>query len=71
MSNNKIWNICANAKSTGLKFCRVVVLQELHILIAVDVTIATSSLPDLYPAKMKTALFVAPEFNKLSCACAV
>ena len=31
--NNKIWNICANTKSTGLKVCRVDVLQELHILI--------------------------------------
>ena len=30
-TNNKIWNFCA--KSTGLKFCRVDVLQELHILI--------------------------------------
>ena len=26
MLNNKIWNICANAKSIGLKFCRVDVL---------------------------------------------
>ena len=46
-------------------------LRELHIFIVVDVTIATQSLPDLYPAKMKTALFVAPEFNRLSYACAV
>ena len=36
-----------------------------------DVTIATNSLPDLYLPKMKNALFVAPEFNGLSCACAV
>ena len=35
MQNNKIWNICANTKSTGFKFCRVYVLQELHILIVV------------------------------------
>ena len=33
--NNKIWNICANTKSTGLKFCTVDMLQELHILIIV------------------------------------
>ena len=33
-----------------------------------DVTIATYSLPDLYFPEMKTALFVAPEFNRLSCA---
>ena len=33
--NNKIWNICANPKFTGLKFCRVDVLQELHILVIV------------------------------------
>ena len=30
---HKIWNICANTTSTGLKFCRVDVLTELHILI--------------------------------------
>ena len=31
MKNNKIWNICANTKSTGLKFCRIDdVLQELY-----------------------------------------
>ena len=42
---------------TGLKFYRVVVLRELHIFIVVDVTIATQSLPDLYPAKIKTALY--------------
>jgi len=36
-----------------------------------DVTIATYSLLDLYLPKMKTALFVAAEFNILSCACAV
>ena len=33
MMYNKIWNICANTKSTGLKFCRVDVLQELYIVI--------------------------------------
>ena len=33
--NNKIWNISASTKSTGLKFCRVDVLQELHIVIVV------------------------------------
>ena len=32
---NKVWNICANTKSTGLKFCRVDELQELHNLIVV------------------------------------
>ena len=35
MKNNKIWNICRNTKTTGLKFCRVDVLQELHIVIVV------------------------------------
>ena len=35
MLNNKIWNICANTKSTGLKCCRVDVLEELNILIIV------------------------------------
>ena len=30
MKNNNIWNICANTKSTGLKFCRVDELQQLH-----------------------------------------
>ena len=33
MMKNKIWNICANAKSIGLKFCRVDVLHELHSVI--------------------------------------
>ena len=32
-SNHKMKNICAN--TTGLKFCRVDVLQKLHIVIAV------------------------------------
>ena len=81
---NKIWNICAcaNTKSTGLKFCRVDVLQERNILIVVmmsperfdssyDVTRAAYFLSDLYLPKMKTALFVAPEFNRLSRACAL
>ena len=36
-----------------------------------DVTIATYSLLDLYLPKMKTALFVVPEFNRISSACAV
>ena len=36
-----------------------------------DVTIATFSLADLYLPKMKNGLFVAPESNGLSCACAV
>ena len=36
-----------------------------------DITMATYSLPDLYLPKMKTALFVSPEFNRLSCARAV
>ena len=36
-----------------------------------DITIATYSLPDLHLPKMKTALFVASEFNRLCCACAV
>ena len=33
--NYKKLNICANTKSRGLKFCRVDVLQQLHILIVV------------------------------------
>ena len=44
-------------------------LQELHTLIIVDVTIATYLLPDLYLPKLKNALFVAPESKGLSCAC--
>ena len=36
-----------------------------------DITIVTYLLPDLYLPKMETALFVAPEFNRLSRACAV
>ena len=36
-----------------------------------DVTIATYSLPDLSLPKKKKHLFVAPESNGLSCACAV
>jgi len=32
-SDDKIWDICASTKSTGLKFCQVDVLQELHIVI--------------------------------------
>jgi len=73
MSNNKIWNIRANTKSTGLKSCRVDVLQEQHTVIVVMMIphTATYSLPDLYLPKMKTALFVAPKFNRLSSACAV
>ena len=35
MQGHKIWNMCANAKLTGLKFCRADVLQELHIVIVV------------------------------------
>ena len=35
IQNNKIWNTCTNTKSIGLKFCRVDVLQELHIVIVV------------------------------------
>ena len=33
--NNIILNICASTKSTGLKFCRVGVQQELHIVIVI------------------------------------
>ena len=36
--NHKKLNICANTKSTGLKFCRVDVLPQLHILIAVMIS---------------------------------
>ena len=48
-------------------------LQQLHILVinnSYDITIATQ-LPDLYLPKIKNALFVAPESNGRSCACAV
>ena len=31
VQNNIILNICASTKSTGMKFYRVDVLQELHI----------------------------------------
>ena len=50
-------------KSTRLKFCRVDVLQELHIVI--EIMMSTYSLPDLYLTKMKNALFFAPESNGL------
>ena len=33
-----IWNVCANTKSMGLKFFRVDVLQELHIVIVVMIS---------------------------------
>ena len=56
---------------SGLNFSRVDVLQELHCASGYDVTIATYSLPDLYLPKMKNALFVPPESNRLSCACAL
>ena len=46
-------------------------VRTTHFDSGYDVTIATYSLPDLYICKMKTAPFVAPEFNRLSCACAV
>ena len=72
MQNNKIWNICANTKSPGLKFCRVDVYQELHMNDSgYDVPIATYLLPDLYLLKRKNALFVFPESNALSCVRAV
>ena len=35
MKNNKIGNICTNTKSTGLKFFRGDVLQELRIMTVV------------------------------------
>ena len=56
---------------------RVEILQDwsttrtTHCDSGYDVTIATYSLADLYPPKMKNALFVTPESNGLSCACAV
>ena len=56
----------------GWNFAGLMCCKNYFILIVgYDVTIATYSLPDLYLPKMKTALFVAPEFNRLSCACAV
>ena len=36
-----------------------------------DVTMATSTIADLYLPKTKNALFAAPESNGLSCTCAV
>ena len=33
---NQTWHICANAKSTGLKFCRNDVLQGPHIVIVIS-----------------------------------
>ena len=66
-----IWNIYANTKSTGLKFCRVDATTT-QFDSGYDVTKATNySLLDLYLPKMKTALFVVQEFNIHSCACAV
>ena len=53
------------------KVYRVEILQgccavrTTHFDFGYDVTIATYSSPDLYLPKMKTALFVAPEFNRL------
>ena len=44
-------------------------LKKLQIVIAV--MIAKYLLPDLYHTKMKNALFLARESNRLSCACAV
>ena len=38
MLTNKIWNICANTKFTGLKLCRVDMLQELHVVILIMVS---------------------------------
>ena len=35
MYNDKIWNTCANTKSTVLKFYKADVLRELHIVIVV------------------------------------
>ena len=57
-----------------LKFCRVDVLQELHINysdIGYDVTIATYLVPVLYFPKMKNVLIVGPEYNRPSFACAL
>ena len=33
IQNHKMWNIFANTKSAGLKFCRVDVLPKLHIVL--------------------------------------
>ena len=35
VQNNIILNICASTKSKGMKFYRVDVLQELHIVIVI------------------------------------
>ena len=35
VQNKIILNICASTKSTGMKFYRVDVLQELHIVIVI------------------------------------
>ena len=55
-------------KSTGLKFCRVNVLQELHIVTLV-MTLPlehTCYKTSTILKQKKNALFVAPEFNGLS-----
>ena len=38
VKQHTIWNICASTKFSGLKFCRVDVLQELHILTIVTMS---------------------------------
>ena len=65
-------DVCANTK-----VYRVEILQgwctarSAHEDSDYDVTKATYWLPDLYRPKMKNPLFIAPESNGLSCACAV
>ena len=47
-------------------------MQELHVFDSYyNVIMETYPLPDFYLPQMKNTVFVAPEFNRLSCACAV
>ena len=63
---SQIWNAFANTQSTGLKFCRVDVMRELHI----EIRCCHSNILIPRPLhKLKNALFVAPESDRLSFAC--
>ena len=67
---------CKIAKC-GISVYKVEILQgrcsakTTHCDSSYDGTIATYLLPDLHLPQMQNALFVAPESNRLSCACAV
>ena len=55
------WNFAGSMTAAGTTHCDS----------GCDVTIATHLCPDLYFPKWKMPYFVAPESNRLSCACAV